>query len=308
MALHPQVEAVLAGMAAAPPAHELTVEQARRTHVETAAALNGPPVGVARVEDRTLPGPAGDVPVRVYTPGGTGPLPVVVWFHGGGWVVGTLDTYDQLCRALAVAAGALVVSVGYRLAPEHRHPAAVEDCWAAVRWVAANAATLGGRPDRVAVAGDSAGGNLATVVARRARDQGGPRLAFQLLVYPVTEAACDAASYREFANGYHLTAALMRWYWGHYLGGADSAGPDASPLRAADLAGLPPALVVTAEYDPLRDEGEAYAARLAEAGVAAVASRYDGMVHGFFRWRGVTDAAAVAMAEAAGALRAAFGP
>jgi acetyl esterase len=307
MALHPQIEAVLAGMPAGPPAHELTVDQARRNHAQTAAVLNGAPVAVARVEDRTVPGPAGDVPVRVYAPPGAGPLPVVVWFHGGGWVVGSLDTYDRLCRALAAAAGALVVSVGYRLAPEHRHPAAVEDCWAAVRWVAANAAAIGGRPDRLAVAGDSAGGNLATVVARRARDHGGPRLAFQLLVYPITDAACDTASYREFADGYQLTAALMRWYWDHYLGGADGAGPDASPLRA-DLAGLPPALVVTAEFDPLRDEGEAYAARLAAAGVAARASRYDGMVHGFVRWRGAVDAAAAAMAEAGGALRAALDP
>lgn len=175
--------------------------------------------------------------------------------------------------------------------------------------MADHAGELGGRADRVAVAGDSAGGNLAAVVARRARDQGGPRLAFQLLVYPVTDAAMETRSYHDHADGYYLTADLMRWYWDHYLGG-DQAGadPDASPLRAGDLAGLPPALVVTAEYDPLRDEGEAYAARLAEAGVPAVASRYGGMVHGFFRWRGAIDAATPAMAEAAGALRAALAP
>jgi acetyl esterase len=313
MPLHPQVEKLLAAQAGAQPLHELDVGQARRVHAEAASVQNGPPTPVAGVEDLAAPGPAGAVPVRVYTPeaaapgSGQAPPPVVVWFHGGGWVVGTLDTYDPLCRALAAASGAVVASVDYRLAPEHRFPAAVEDCWAATRWVAAHAGEVGGSPDRIAVAGDSAGGNLATVVARRARDAGGPRLAFQLLVYPATDAAMDTASYQDLADGYYLTAPLMRWYWGHYLGD-DRAGadPDASPLQAPDLAGLPPALVVTAEYDPLRDEGEAYAARLAEAGVPTVVRRHDGMVHGFFRWRGVLDAAAPAMAEAAAALRAAL--
>jgi acetyl esterase len=255
-----------------------------------------------------VPGPAGELPVRVYTPEGEPPFPIVVWFHGGGWVVGTLDTYDPLCRALAAAVPAVVVSVGYRLAPEHPWPAAVEDAYAATLWASRNAAGLGGAQDRLAVAGDSAGGNLAAVVALGARDRGGPAIAFQLLVYPALDAAADTASWRDHAEGFHLTAAGMRWYWDHYLGGADGRAPDASPLRAAFLGGLPPALVIVAEHDVLRDEGEAYAARLAGAGVAATATRYPGMVHGFFRWRAVTATADTALAEAAAALGSALAP
>jgi acetyl esterase len=223
-------------------------------------------------------------------------------------VVGTIDTYDPLCRKLAAAVPAVVVSVGYRLAPEHRWPAAVEDAYAATLWASAHAAELGGVQHRLAVAGDSAGGNLAAVVALGARDRGGPPVAFQLLVYPVLDAAADTASWGEFADGFYLTAAGMRWYWNHYLGGADGWAPDASPLRAAFVGGLPPALVIGAEHDILRDEGEAYVARLAEAGVAATASRYPGMVHGFFRWRAVTGAADAALQEAAAALRSALAP
>jgi acetyl esterase len=221
---------------------------------------------------------------------------------------GTLDTYDPLCRALAAAVPAVVVSVDYRLAPEHRYPAAVEDAYAATMWASRNAAGLGGSQDQLAVAGDSAGGNLAAVVALGARDRGGPPIAFQLLVYPVMDAAADTASRREYAEGFYLTAAGMRWYWDHYLGGADGAAPDASPLRAAFLGGLPPATVITAEHDVLRDEGEAYAARLGEAGVAATVRRYPGVVHGFFRWRAVTEAADAALREAAAAVRSALAP
>jgi acetyl esterase len=246
--------------------------------------------------------------VRVYTPEGEAPFPIVVFFHGGGWVVGTLDTYDPLCRALAAATPAVVVSVDYRLAPEHRWPAAVEDAYAATEWASRNAAALGGAQHRLAVAGDSAGGNLAAVVALGARDRGGPAIAFQLLVCPALDVAGDTGSWREFAEGLDLTAAGMRWYWDHYLGGADGAAPDASPLRAAFVGGLPPALVIGAEYDILRDEGEAYAARLAEAGVDATASRHAGVVHGFVRWRAVTGAAEDALQEAAAALRSALAP
>jgi acetyl esterase len=308
VALRPEIKALLDRQTTSgrPPLHRQSVEQARAFHVADAAALNGPPAAVAAVADRLVPGPAGELPVRVYTPEGSPPFPIVVFFHGGGWVVGTLDTYDPLCRALAAATPAVVVSVGYRLAPEHRWPAAVEDAYAATEWASRNAAALGGAQHRLAVAGDSAGGNLAAVVALGARDRGGPAIAFQLLVYPALDAAGDTASWREYAEGYHLTADGMRWYWDHYLGGADGAAPDASPLRAAFVGGLPPALVIGAEYDILRDEGEAYAARLAEAGVPAVVRRHDGMVHGFFRWRGVLDAAVPAMAEAAAALRAAL--
>jgi acetyl esterase len=310
VALLPELRSLLDQQATSgrPPLHHQSVEQARAFHVADAAALNGPPAPVAAVADRRVPGPAGELPVRIYTPEGEPPFPIVVFFHGGGWVVGTLDTYDPLCRALAAATPAVVVSVDYRLAPEHRWPAAVEDAYAATEWASRNAAALGGVQHRLAVAGDSAGGNLAAVVALGARDRGGPAIAFQLLVYPALDAAGDTASWREYADGYHLTADGMRWYWDHYLGGADGAAPDASPLRAAFVGGLPPALVIGAEYDILRDEGEAYAARLAEAGVDASASRHAGVVHGFVRWRAVTGAAGDALQEAATALRSALAP
>jgi acetyl esterase len=310
VALLPEIRSLLDQQATSgrPPLHHQSVEQARAFHVADAAALNGPPAPVAAVADRRVPGPAGELPVRVYTPEGSPPFPIVVFFHGGGWVVGTLDTYDPLCRALAAATPAVVVSVDYRLAPEHRWPAAVEDAYAATEWASRNAAALGGAQHRLAVAGDSAGGNLAAVVALGARDRGGPAIAFQLLVYPVLDVAGGTASWQEYADGYHLTADGMRWYWDHYLGGADGAAPDASPLRAAFVGGLPPALVIGAEYDILRDEGEAYAARLAEAGVDATASRHAGVVHGFVRWRAVTGAAEDALQEAAAALRSALAP
>jgi acetyl esterase len=310
MALRPEIKALLERQAASgrPPLHHQSVEQARAFHVADADALNGPPAAVAAVDDRLVPGPAGELPVRIYTPEGEPPFPIVVFFHGGGWVVGTLDTYDPLCRALAAATPAVVVSVHYRLAPEHRWPAAVEDAYAATVWASRNAAALGGAQHRLAVAGDSAGGNLAAVVALGARDRGGPAIAFQLLVYPVLDVAGDTASWREFADGYHLTADGMRWYWDHYLGGADGRAPDASPARAAFVGDLPPALVLGAEYDILRDEGEAYAARLAQAGVDATASRCPGVIHGFFRWRAVTGAAEDALQEAAAALRSALAP
>jgi acetyl esterase len=310
VALLPEIRSLLDQQATSgrPPLHHQSVEQARAFHVADAAALNGPPAPVAAVADRLVPGPAGELPVRVYTPEGSPPFPIVVFFHGGGWVVGTLDTYDPLCRALAASTPAVVVSVDYRLAPEHRWPAAVEDAYAATEWASRNAAALGGAQHRLAVAGDSAGGNLAAVVALGARDRGGPAIAFQLLVYPVLDVAGGTASWQEYADGYHLTADGMRWYWDHYLGGADGAAPDASPLRAAFVGGLPPALVIGAEYDILRDEGEAYAARLAEAGVDATASRHAGVVHGFVRWRAVTGAAEDALQEAAAALRSALAP
>jgi acetyl esterase len=310
VALLPEIRSLLDQQATSgrPPLHHQSVEQARAFHVADAAALNGPPAPVAAVADRLVPGPAGELPVRVYTPEGSRPFPIVVFFHGGGWVVGTLDTYDPLCRALAAVTPAVVVSVDYRLAPEHRWPAAVEDAYAATEWASRNAAALGGAQHRLAVAGDSAGGNLAAVVALGARDRGGPAIAFQLLVYPVLDVAGGTASWQEYADGYHLTADGMRWYWDHYLGGADGAAPDASPLRAAFVGGLPPALVIGAEYDILRDEGEAYAARLAEAGVDATASRHAGVVHGFVRWRAVTGAAEDALQEAAAALRSALAP
>jgi acetyl esterase len=268
----------------------------------------GPPIEVARVEDRTIPGPAGPIPVRVYTPeGGDGPFPVLVYFHCGGWVICNLDTHDGTCRALARAAGCVVVSVDYRLAPEHRFPAAADDCYAAAQYVATHATEFRADPKRVAIGGDSAGGNLTAVVVQMARDKDGPRFIHQLLVYPVTDAAMATASARDNATGYFLTTALMRWFWNHYAPTeADRRSAYASPLRAVDLRGLPPATVLTAEFDPLRDDGEAYAAKLREAGVPVRAIRYDGMIHGFFGLLHQFDDAQRALDDAATELRASF--
>jgi acetyl esterase len=244
-------------------------------------ALDEPPE-VATIEDRVIPGPEGEIPVRIYAPDAPAPRPVIAFFHGGGFVICSVATHDGLARRLANAAGAVVVSVEYRLAPEARCPAAAQDCYAATQWIHEHAADLGADPDRLVVTGDSAGGNLAAVVALMAREQGGPPIRQQVLVYPVIDAACDAPSYTENAEGYFLEATGMRWFWDHYLGpDGDGAHHHASPIRAGDLSGLPPAVVITAEFDPLRDEGEAYAEALQAAGVPVTVRRYDGMIHGF---------------------------
>lgn len=267
----------------------------------------GTPEDVARVDDRTIPGPAGEIPVRLYEPEGEAPFPVVVFFHGGGWVIGDIESHDMTCRALANAAGCVVVSVGYRLAPEHKFPAPLDDCYAAAQHVSQRASDFNADASRLAVGGDSAGGNLAAAVALVARDRGGPDIRFQLLVYPVTNYAFDTASYRDNATGYLLTTDSMKWFWDHYLRDeSDGADPLASPLRASDLTRLPPALVITAEFDPLRDEGEAYAGRLRAAGVRVTATRYDGQIHGFFSMPGIFPASRKALDEAGAALRAAL--
>lgn len=307
MPLDPQAKALLDQFAAigGQSLSSMSVPDARRA-MEVLAAMRGEPAPIGSAVDRRIPGPAGDIPVRVYTPNATAPLPLLVYFHGGGWVLGGLDTHDGVCRELANGAGCIVVSVDYRLAPEHKFPAAAEDCYAATRWVAANAAELGGDAQRVAVGGDSAGGNLTAVVALMARDRGGPPIIFQLLIYPATMAAFDTESYRDNADGYLLTTADMRWFWNHYLDRSnDAANPYASPLMAK-LTGLPPALVITAEFDPLRDEGEQYAHRLEEAGVAARLTRYDGMIHGFFGMGHLMDKAKAAVQQACANLRMVF--
>ncbi len=243
----------------------------------------GEPVDV--VANRSVPGPAGDIPVRIYRPSGVGssPSPALVWFHGGGWVYGSLDSADFVCRGIANRAGCQVISVDYRLAPEAKFPAAVDDCFAVTRWVADHAADLDIDALRIAVGGDSCGGNLAAVVTQLASEQGGPALAFQALVYPITNHRFDTPSYSDYGNGYLLTRDAMVYFWKHYLGDeVNGDSPLASPLRAATLAGLPPAIVITAEYDPLRDDGEAYAARLRADDVAVELVRYDSQIHGFF--------------------------
>ncbi len=306
MPLDPQAKALLDAMPPMPDFSKLDLAPIRAVMDQSPFDV-GPPEAVANVENRTIPGPAGEIRVRVYTPEGSGPFPGLVFFHGGGFVLCSLDTHDGQCRSLANAAGCVVVSVDYRLAPEHPYPAAPEDCYAATRWVAKHGAELGIDVARLAIGGDSAGGNLTAVTALIARDRGGPALRFQLLVYPVTNFAFDTPSYLDNADGYFLTQGMMRWFWEKYLvDPRQGAEPYASPLRAESLANLPPGLCITAGYDPLRDEGEAYAERLRKAGVDIRTSRYDGMFHGFFGMGGQLAKAREAVAEAGAALRAAL--
>lgn len=238
------------------------------------------PTPVARVEARELPGPAGTITTRVFYPD-IANAPILLYFHGGGWVVGDVSSHDEVCRQLCAGANAIVISVNYRLAPETPFPGGLEDCYAATEWAAEHAADLGADPARVAVAGDSAGGNLAASVCLLARERGGPALRHQLLIYPVTDSDFERRSYRDNADGYLLTRGMMQWFWQQYLedpGQADN--PLAAPLRA-DLAGLPTATVITAGFDPLRDEGQAFAAKLGAAGVEVEHREFKGMIHGF---------------------------
>jgi len=308
--LDPQIDALLKKMQerGAPPVNTLTPTEARETRNPVFIDLGGPPEEVSKVENRNVPGPAGEIPLRIYTPRGSGPFPVLVYFHGGGWIICNLDTHDAVCRHLANGASCVVVSVDYRLAPEHKFPAAAEDAYAATRWVAENARIMDVDPERIAVGGDSAGGNLAAVVSLMAREKGGPQLVHQLLVYPVTDlSSMDNDSYREHGQGYILTKDSMAYYGSHYLAGEkDALNPYASPLLAKDLSGLPSPLVITAEYDVLTDEGKAYADRLQEAGVPVRYSCYDGLIHAFFSMAGVVDRTRDALDEAAAALRSAF--
>lgn len=306
MPLDPQIVTVMEAVAALglPPNNEVSPEQAR---INGKMRPRAPGPRVANVEDRTIPGPACKIPVRIYTPEGTGPFPGLAWFHGGGWVVGDLDTADGVARQLCVGANCVVVSVDYRLAPETKFPGAADDCYAATQWLAANAASVNVDPRRIATGGDSAGGNLSAAVSLMSRDRGGCDLVYQLLVYPVTERNFDNASYTDNGQGYSLTRDGMIWFWDHYLASdADATNPYAAPIHASDLSGLPPALVITAEYDPLRDEGEAFADKLAAAGVPTVCTRYDGMIHGFFGMAATVDKAKDAVAQATGCLREAF--
>ena len=302
--LQPQVEAYLRvrRTAGVRPPHQLSVAEAREAETaETAPSVREP---VAEVIDRTIPGPAGEIPIRIYRVESSGPPPVLVYFFGGGWVLGSLDAVDPVCRRLANETPCAVVSVAYRRAPEHAFPAGLEDCYAATCWVAHRAAELGLDPGRLAVGGASAGGNLAAAVALLARDRGGPAIAAQLLVYPPLDRRADTPSMHEELDPLLFGARDVAWCWSHYLADpADGDNPLASPLRVESVGGLPPALVITAELDPLRDEGELYAARLADAGVPAELVRFDGAVHGFFSNAARFDAAVEAQAVAASALR-----
>ena len=309
MPLDPDAEILLEMVRAAnrPAFETVGAAEARLLFNAGRKVLAPDPMPVAETRDLALAGPGGPIPARLYRSAATDILPVLVFFHGGGWVVGDIESHDTGCRHLANRAECAVVSVDYRLAPEHKFPAAVEDCFAATIWVADNAAALGVDPGRLAVGGDSAGGNLAAVVSLLARDHGAPRIGYQLLIYPATDAAMQHDSIARFAEGYVLTRATMRWFYEQYLRSPEDAGDwQASPLIASDLSGLPPAFILTAGYDPLCDEGDAYAARLAASGVAVTYRRFPGQVHGFALNGKIIRAADTALDEAAAALRAAW--
>ncbi|NUR58756.1 MAG: alpha/beta hydrolase [Catenulispora sp.] len=324
MPLDPQIEAMRDRRirSATPQLYTLSLAEARAADLASIQAEAGEPEPVFEVREEALPLGDRKIPVRIYRPSDERPLPALLYFFGGGWTLGSLDTGDAVCRSLANTAGCLVIAVGYRLAPEHRFPAAVEDCHEALAYIAANAEEFGADPGRLAVGGDSAGGNLAAAVALMVRadavaaagSDGGESgdasggaavtLAGQLLIYPNTDQLADDESMRSNDDPWLFNHRSVGWYRQHYLADpADAADPLASPLRAADLAGLAPALVITAEYDPLRDQGEAYAARLTAAGVEVEVTRYPGMVHGFFTMIGAVDAARTAIAQAAATLR-----
>jgi acetyl esterase len=310
--LDPQARAVLERIARAnlPPYPQLEPAAVRELYRETRGRLGAAPPEVAHVADLRAPGPAGAIPVRLYRPLGSRAaerLPALVYFHGGGWTFGDLDTHDVVCRELANLARCAVASVGYRLAPEHKFPAAVEDALAATRWVGREAEALALDPRTIAVGGDSAGGNLAAVVALVARDEGGPKLALQVLIYPATDMAADTPSHAEFADGYVLTREVILWSRGNYLRSLDDVADwRASPLRARDHSRLAPAYVVTCGFDPLRDEGRAYAGRLRAAGVPVTYECFEGMIHGFVTMGGVIAAAHHALYRCSQGLRQAF--
>jgi acetyl esterase len=310
MTLHPHFEALRRELIAigTPPLRRLTPAQARRRELDELRAAPGPPEPVAEVIDASISGPGGELPLRIFRSRPNRPQPVLVWFFGGGWVSGSLETAEVVCRRLANATPCAVVAVDYRLAPEHPFPAAVEDCYAATRWLSEHGADSGLDPRRLALGGASAGGNLAAGTALLARDRGGPSLALQLLVYPLLLHDADTASMREIVDPVLFDREDVAWCWAHYVRNReDGTNPLASPLRARLLDGLPPALVITAEFDPLRDEGELYAQRLRAAGVPAELVRFDGMAHGFFSKGNVLAEARRAQDLAVGALQRAFG-
>ena len=305
MPLDPQVKRILADdqKLGLPAYHRLSPSRARQQMLNTSPPVD-PKLSAAQVKDMTIPGPDAALPIRCYYPRGDPPFPVVIYFHGGGWVMGNLDTHHAICHALAHTSGCLVVAVDYRLAPEHKFPAATQDAYTATCWVSHNADQIGADADRMAIMGESAGATLSTVTCMTIRERGGPRLALQVLVYPVTDCSFHTRSHKKYVDGYMLTREMMKWIWNHYLTDPKEAeDPYVSPLRAKNLGDLPRALVLTAEYDPLCDEGEAYVWRLKKAGVKVRHSRYEGVVHGFFRMTGRVDRARQALQEVSSFLK-----
>ncbi|XOV83188.1 MAG: alpha/beta hydrolase [bacterium] len=307
MPLAPEYAAMFEQMAQQPPAPalwEMTPEQGREMY-RVMRPLN-PELPIHKCEDRLIHGSLGDIPIRIYTPEGDGPFGVLMNFHGGGWVIGDLDTSDAVCRELATLAQVVVVSVDYRMAPEAPYPAAVHDAYDATVWAANNMAELNGN-GKIGLTGESAGGNLSAVVALKARDQQGPQIAFQCLLYPVVDCDLTRGSYKTNGEGYLLETQTMQWFWDTYCPDkTQRREADASPLLATDLSNLPPALVVTAEFDPLRDEGEAYADALRAAGNQVTAVRYDGMVHDFLATAALFESSRKGLLETVAALKAAL--
>lgn len=288
---------------------EIPPTAGREMYKGMSAMLDPQNVPIGKVEDRKVPGPGGDIPVRIYTPvgGGAAALPAVVFFHGGGFVIGDLNTHDALCRQISNEAKARVIAVDYRLAPEHKFPAAADDCFAALKWVADQASTIGVDANRIAVCGDSAGGNLSAVVCQLAKKAGGPRIVYQVLMYPTTIAHAQTPSMAAFGKGYFLEREAMDWFFDSYVPkGHDLKDPKLAPFWG-DVTGLPPAYVITAGFDPLKDEGKQYADKMAAAGVAVTYKDYPAMVHGFFNMSGIVPQAKDAIHEVAAKLKAAFG-
>lgn len=307
MPIDPQVEGLLKEMEAMgrPPIHTLSVADAR-TAAEELIVLAGDSIEVGAVRDITIPVDGADIGARVYSPEGAGPHPVVMFFHGGGWVICSLETHDNLARAICRDAAAVVVSVAYRLAPEFRYPTAAYDCFAATKWVADNASSLNVDASRLAVCGDSAGGNLSAVVSQMARDAGGPTISFAALIYPAVDMTAKGGSLDDNATGYFLETAGMEWFMGQYVTDEERAETMASPLLHEDLSGLPPCFIATCEFDPLRDEGEAYAAALKAAGCHVESKRYDGLIHASANLTGVLDLGRQLVADVSSQLRTAL--
>jgi acetyl esterase len=308
--LHPQIEKVLEAMARLDlkPIEAMIPDEAREQMEVMAASRKADTLPVARIENRTIPGPAGQIPLRIYWPPAAGIRPAIVYYHGGGHVIGSLDSHDLIARNLCGGAEVIVVSIDYRMGPEHRFPAAVEDSFAALEWVHANAASIGADPTRLGVHGDSAGANLAAVVALMARDKGAPKLRLQSLVYPVADFRMGSESYKKFATGCGiLTADAMKWFRGHYLRTMDDATDwRASPVLAPNVAGVAPAIVIAAECDVLRDEGLEYGERLKAAGVPVERHEYPGMIHAFFGMMPAVDDAMNAQRQVWAAFKRAF--
>ena len=309
MSLDPQLKAYLDALEAigAPPLNSVPVDAARKMYEKAAEQTRGEPPELLAVEELHIPGPESELKAWLYRPSAQDQLPILVYFHGGGFTIGSLQSHDAVCRYLSKEAECLVLSVDYRLAPEHKYPAAVEDAWAATCWAVNNAKKLGGDPDRVAVGGDSAGGNLAAVVCLMAREAGDPQLAYQLLIYPGIDMSCSLPSHDTFADGYRLTRDLITWFYQAYFTKDDDVTEwQASPINAHSLAGLPPAFILSAGFDPLQDENKSYAYKLETAGVEVIHSHYPDMIHGFVTMPGILTRAREALRECAAALRKGF--